>query len=59
VGDGESERARHLYSGYTAPFEYLESLAHIRDGRAGIAWPSLHRHWFDTGSPVAVELQVS
>lgn len=53
----ESDRARELYSSYTGPFEYLESLAHMpgRPRRERLA--KMHRHWFDTGAPIAVELQ--
>ncbi|MBV9168279.1 MAG: nitroreductase family deazaflavin-dependent oxidoreductase [Solirubrobacterales bacterium] len=53
----ESSRARTLYSSYTGAFEYLESLAHMpgRPRRERLA--KMHRHWFDTGSPMAIDLQ--
>ena len=57
--DGESDRARDLYCSYTGPFEYLESLAHLpgRPRRERLA--KMHNHWFDTGSPVAIDLHAS
>jgi deazaflavin-dependent oxidoreductase (nitroreductase family) len=53
----ELDRARELYCGYIGPFEYLESLAHLpgRPRRDRLA--AMHKHWFDTGSRVAIDLQ--
>jgi deazaflavin-dependent oxidoreductase (nitroreductase family) len=53
----EADRARKLYSSYTGLFEYLESLAHMpgRPRRQRLA--EMHQHWFDTGSPIAVDLE--
>lgn len=53
----ERQRAERIYAARTSPFEFLESLAHLR------GWPRrdksqrLHEHWFRTGAPMVVELQ--
>lgn len=55
--DIEFDRAHELYSSYTGPFEYLESFAHMpgRPRRDRLA--RMHKHWFETGSPMAIDLQ--
>lgn len=52
----ESGRARKLYSSYTGLFEYLESLAHMPGRPRRERLTKMHQHWFDTGSPIAVDL---
>jgi hypothetical protein len=52
----ESDRARKLYSSYTGLFEYLESLAHMPGRPRRQRLTKMHQHWFDSGSPIAVDL---
>ena len=52
----ERARAETLYCQFTGPFELLESLAHLP------GWPNrrkisgMHRHWFRSGTPIAIDL---
>lgn len=54
--EDERERAEGLYCQFTGPFELLESVAHLR------GWPDrrkisrMHRHWFRSGTPIAIDL---
>jgi deazaflavin-dependent oxidoreductase (nitroreductase family) len=52
----EKERAREAYCEFVGRFDYLEGRFHLggRPDRARIK--QLHRHWFDTGIAVAVDL---
>ena len=53
----EKERARDAYCEPVSAFDYLECSFHLggRPNRARIK--QLHRHWFDTGIPVAIDLE--
>jgi hypothetical protein len=56
VREDERRRAEALYCQFTGPFELLESLAHLP------GWPDrrkisrMHRHWFRSGTPMAIDL---
>jgi deazaflavin-dependent oxidoreductase (nitroreductase family) len=53
---GEKERARHAYCEPVTAFDYLECNFHL-GGRANRdRIQDLHRHWFETGVPVAIDL---
>ena len=54
--DEEIQQARELYCGAVNPFDYVECTFHrgSRPTRAKIK--ELHRSWFDTGTPLAIEL---
>lgn len=57
LDEAEFGRARDLYGSYTGPFEYLESLAHMPGRPRRERLGNMHRHWFETGSPMAIDLQ--
>jgi deazaflavin-dependent oxidoreductase (nitroreductase family) len=54
--DEERGPAETLYASFSGPFEYLESLAHLsgRPQRGRIE--AMHRHWFRTGTPIAIDI---
>jgi deazaflavin-dependent oxidoreductase (nitroreductase family) len=59
VREAERQRAEDIYSQFAGPFELLESLAHLR-GRPKLAKiERMHRHWFRTGTPIAIDLSVN
>lgn len=53
----ERGKAEALYSRFTGPFEFLESFAHLRGRPSRAKLAKLHRHWFRTGSPIAIDLR--
>jgi deazaflavin-dependent oxidoreductase (nitroreductase family) len=54
--DAEAKHARKAYCDTFNRFDYLECLMH-RDGRPTRAKiQELHREWFETGTPLVVEL---
>jgi deazaflavin-dependent oxidoreductase (nitroreductase family) len=60
LADGlEKERAGEAYCDRVTAFDYLECSFHLggRPSRTRIG--QLHRHWFDTGIPVAIDLAAS
>ncbi len=52
----EKERARKAYCEPVHRFDYIECNFHLggRPNEGGIK--QLHRHWFDTGIPIAIDL---
>ena len=54
--DEELQRAEAIYCQFTGPFEFLESLAHLRGLPARSKIRRMHEHWFRTVTPIAIEL---
>lgn len=54
--DDERGHAEALYASFTGPFEYLESLAHLSGRPRRDRIQNMHRHWFRSGLPVAIDL---
>jgi deazaflavin-dependent oxidoreductase (nitroreductase family) len=52
----EMERARQAYCGSVNPFDYAECEFHLSGHPTRERIEQLHRHWFDTGIPLAVDL---
>ena len=52
----EKERARDVYCESVGPFDYLEFNFHLGGRPSRTRIEQLHRHWFDTGVPVAIDL---
>ena len=49
--------AEQAYCADTGLFELLESLMHLRGRPRRSRIRQMHRHWFDTGAPVVIDLE--
>lgn len=58
LDDGpEKERAKEVYCEAVHAFDYMECNFHLGGRPTGARIKQLHRHWFDTGIPVAIDLR--
>ncbi len=53
---GELERARRAFCEPVVPLDYMECNLHLRGVPSRAKIREMHRYWFDTGIPLAVEL---
>jgi hypothetical protein len=60
LADGpEKQRAREAYCETVDVFDYAESYFHLGGRATNSRIKQLHRHWFDTGISVAIDLRTS
>ncbi|BDU07631.1 nitroreductase/quinone reductase family protein [Nocardia cyriacigeorgica] len=52
----EAAHARRIYTTAVRPFDFAEFRFHIAERPTRAKIQRLHRHWFDNGIPVVVEL---
>ena len=53
----ERERARELICDTVFPNDYGECALHLRGSPSRVKVRELHRYWFDTGIPIAIDLK--
>ena len=54
----EIEQAKHAYCAAVHTFDYVEFVFHTACPPTRAKIQRMHRHWFDTGIPLAVDLQI-
>jgi deazaflavin-dependent oxidoreductase (nitroreductase family) len=59
VDGPEKQRAREAYCETVHVFDYAESYFHIGGRATRSRIKQLHRHWFDTGIPIAIDIRTS
>jgi hypothetical protein len=57
TGTGERERARELLCSTVFPTDYGECALHLRGLPTRTKVQELHRYWFETGIPIAIDLK--